>query len=84
VLPVVFQSHDADAFTAGRRALAMLYRSTIEQAQIPGYADDFWLISVMFIAILPLIPLMRRVRAEQNERARASSGRVEPLPAPSE
>jgi hypothetical protein len=31
-----------------------------------------------------LIPLMRRVHAEQNERARESPGRVEPLPAPNE
>jgi len=79
-----FQSQGADPFTAGQRALAMLYRSTIEQAQILGYADDFWLISMIFIVILPLIPLMRRVRAEQNERARESPGRVEPLPAPNE
>ena len=43
-----------------------------------------WLISVIFVAILPLIPLMRRVRAEENERARESPGRVETLPAPSE
>jgi hypothetical protein len=27
---------------------------------------------------------MRRVHAEQNERARARSGRVEPLPVPEE
>jgi DHA2 family multidrug resistance protein len=79
-----FQSHGADSFTAGRQALAMLYRSTVEQAQILGYADDFWLISLIFVVILPLIPLMRRVHAEQNERARESPGRVEPLPAPNE
>src|SRR5256886_9815856 len=79
-----FVSQGADSFTAGRRALAMLYRSTIEQAQVMAYADDFWLISVVFFAILPLIPLMRRVRAEQNERAREGSGRVEALPAPND
>ena len=79
-----FQSQGADSFTAGRQALAMLYRSTIEQAQILGYADDFWLISMIFIVILPLIPLMRRVRAEQNERAREGPGRVEALPAPND
>jgi len=49
-----------------------------------AYADDFWLISIVFLAILPLIPLMRRVHAEQNERARESSGRVEALPVPEE
>jgi hypothetical protein len=75
-----FLGQGADSFTAGRRALAMLYRETTEQAQLLAYADDFWLISILFIAILPLLPLMRRVRAEQNERARESSGRVEALP----
>jgi DHA2 family multidrug resistance protein len=79
-----FMSHGADSFTASRQAMAMLYRSTVEQAQVLAYADDFWLISMIFLAILPLIPLMRRVRAEQNERARESSGRVEALPVPDE
>ncbi len=77
-----FMSQGADSFTAGRQALAMLYRRTIDQAQVMAYADDFWLISLVFLAILPLIPLMRRVRTEQNELARQSPGRVEALPAP--
>jgi DHA2 family multidrug resistance protein len=81
-----FMSQGADSFTAGRQALSMVYRRTTEQAQVLAYADDFWLISLVFLAILPLIPFMRRVRAEQNERARESSGRgrVEPLPIPEE
>jgi len=77
-----FVSQGADSYTASRRALAMLYRGTIEQAQVMAYADDFWLISVLFIVILPLIPLMHRVRTEQNEQARERPGRVEALPAP--
>ncbi len=76
-----FSAQGADAFTAGRRATAMLYRATVEQAQVMSYADDFWLIALAFLAVLPLIPLMKRVRTEQNERARESPGRVEPLPA---
>ena len=77
-----FVSQGSDTYTANRRALAMLYRSTVEQAQVLAYMDDFWLISLVFIAVLPLIPFMRRVRTEQNERARASPGRVEALPEP--
>jgi hypothetical protein len=77
-------SQGADSFTAGRRALAMLYRSTTDQAQVMAYADDFWLIAMVSLAILPLIPLMRRVRTEQNEQARQSAGRVEALPAPND
>ncbi|MGH7356922.1 MAG: DHA2 family efflux MFS transporter permease subunit [Candidatus Rokuibacteriota bacterium] len=79
-----FARQGADAATSSRQAMAMLYRNTIEQAQVMAYADDFWLISIVFLAVLPLIPLMRRVRAEQNERARQSSGRVEALPAPND
>jgi DHA2 family multidrug resistance protein len=77
-----FVSQGADTYTANRRALAMLYRGTVEQAQIMAYADDFWLISVLFVMILPLIPLMHRVRTEQNERARQRPDRVEALPSP--
>jgi MFS transporter, DHA2 family, multidrug resistance protein len=76
-----FVSQGTDTYTANRRALVMLYRGTIEQAHIMAYADDFWLISVLFVIIVPLIPLMHRVRTEQNERARERPGRVEALPA---
>ncbi|HYE92938.1 MAG TPA: DHA2 family efflux MFS transporter permease subunit [Terriglobales bacterium] len=77
-----FLAQGADAFTAGRRATAMLYRTTTEQAALLAYIDDFRLIALVFLAVLPLLPLMRRVRAEQNERARQpSAGRVDPLPA---
>jgi DHA2 family multidrug resistance protein len=77
-----FVSQGTDTYTANRRALVMLYRGAIEQAHIMAYADDFWLISVLFVVIVPLIPLMHRVRTEQNERARERPGRVEALPAP--
>jgi MFS transporter, DHA2 family, multidrug resistance protein len=77
-----FVSQGTDSYTANRRALVMLYRGAIEQAHIMAYADDFWLISVLFVIIVPLIPLMHRVRTEQNERARERPGRVEALPAP--
>jgi DHA2 family multidrug resistance protein len=76
-----FAAQGADSFTAGRRAMAMLYRTTTEQAQLLAYVDDFWLIALVFLAVLPLLPFIRRVRTEQNERARESPGRVEPLPA---
>src|SRR2546426_8202278 len=49
-----FVSQGADSFTAGRRALAMLYRGAVEQSQVMAYADDFWLISVLFVCIVPL------------------------------
>ena len=77
-----FRARGADAFTASRQALAMVYRDTVEQAHVLAYIDDFWLIAISFMLLLPLIPLMRRVRPEENERARGE--RVDPLPVPEE
>ncbi|HUG35741.1 MAG TPA: DHA2 family efflux MFS transporter permease subunit [Candidatus Limnocylindrales bacterium] len=85
-----FMQHGADTFTAERRATAMLYRELVGQAQVLTYGDEFWLLAMIFVVALPLLPLMRRVRAEENERARAArperedgpGGRVDPLPAP--
>jgi DHA2 family multidrug resistance protein len=79
-----FLGQGSDAFTAGRQALAVVYRRTVQQAEVLAYADDFWLISMVFLAILPLIPFTRRVRAEQNERVRGDAQRVEGLPAAEE
>jgi len=80
-----FLSHGADTFTAQRRALAMIYRDTVEQAQVLAYIDDFRLLALLFVLGLLLIPLMRRVRVEAAEAsAREASGRVEGLPEPVE
>jgi DHA2 family multidrug resistance protein len=78
-----FFGQGADPFTAQQRALAMLYRNTVEQAQVLAYMDDFWMLAVLFTAALLVIPFMRRVRAEPAElEPAAPSGRVEGLPAP--
>jgi DHA2 family multidrug resistance protein len=59
-----FVTQGNDAFTAQRRAVAMLYRETTTQAQLLAYADDFWLLAVMFAAVPLVLPFMRRVRLE--------------------
>jgi DHA2 family multidrug resistance protein len=59
-----FATRGSDAFTAERQAVAMLYRETVAQAQLLAYADDFWLLAVMFAAIPLLLPLMRRIRLD--------------------
>jgi DHA2 family multidrug resistance protein len=71
-----------DAFTAERRAMAMLYRETVEQAQLLAYADDFWLLAVMFAAVPFFLPLMRRIRLPAPPAKGAPA--PEPGPAPVE
>jgi MFS transporter, DHA2 family, multidrug resistance protein len=59
-----FATQGSDAFTAERRAVAMVYRETVAQAQVLAYADDFWLLALMFAAVPLFLPLMRRIRLE--------------------
>src|SRR3989442_9267000 len=49
-----FVAQGSDTFTADRQAGAMLYRETVSQAQLLAYADDFWLLAMMFAAV-PLV-----------------------------
>src|SRR6185503_3034170 len=81
-----FLAQGNDSFTAARRAVAMLYRETQVQAQVLSYADDFWLMLVVFCGVVVLIPFMRRVRADAvaARRAQAAAERDPGLPAPAE
>ncbi len=57
-----FATQGSDSFTAQRRAMAMLYRETVTQAQLMAYPDDFWLLALLFAAVPLLLPFMRRIR----------------------
>jgi DHA2 family multidrug resistance protein len=75
-----FLAQGADPFTAERRALAMMYRDTVGQAQVLAYADVYVVLVVLFVAILFILPLMRRVRAEQTgPRAAQPRSRLGPV-----
>jgi DHA2 family multidrug resistance protein len=78
-----FWGQGADAFTATRRALGMLQRTTLEQAQALAYVEEFHLLALVFIVSLGLLPFMRRVRVERPRRD-DGAGRDEGLPAPVE
>jgi len=80
-----FAGQGSDAVTAGRQAMAALYREVVAQAQLLAFADDFRLLSWLFVVVLALLPLMRRVRLEDAEReAVEAPGRVPGLPSPEE
>jgi DHA2 family multidrug resistance protein len=75
-----FATQHSDAFTAERRAMAMLYRETVAQAQLLAYADDFWLLAIMFAAVPLFLPFMRRIRLP----AKSPGSAAEPGRAPVE
>jgi MFS transporter, DHA2 family, multidrug resistance protein len=70
-----FVSGGSDAFTAERQAMAMLYRETVAQAQLLAYADNFWLLAMMFAAVPLFLPFMRRIRLEPPSSTTAASER---------
>jgi MFS transporter, DHA2 family, multidrug resistance protein len=72
-----FVSHGADSFTAQRRAVGILYHEVTTQAQVLGFADDFWMIFLLFCTSLFLLPLLRRVHMEPVSRGQAKD---EPAP----
>ena len=73
-----FAAQGSDRFTADGQALGMLYREVQEQAQLLAFADDFWLLFVLFVTTLVLFPLLRRVRVD---RAPAAAPRADSAPA---
>jgi DHA2 family multidrug resistance protein len=64
-----FSAQGADSFTAEQRALGALYQEVTRQAQLLAFADDFWLLFLLFCFTLVLLPLLRRVRMEPASRA---------------
>jgi DHA2 family multidrug resistance protein len=60
-----FVTQGSDGFTAQRRAVAMLYRETVTQAQLLAFADDFWLLALMFATMPLFLPFMRRIRLDK-------------------
>jgi DHA2 family multidrug resistance protein len=59
-----FAAQGSDAVTAGRQAIAMLYRDAVSQAQVLAFIDDFRLLAFVYAGLILLIPLLRRVRTE--------------------
>jgi hypothetical protein len=59
--------------------MAMLYRETVEQAQLLAYADDFWLLAVMFAVVPFFLPLMRRIRLSSTPPGAAAPERPAPV-----
>jgi DHA2 family multidrug resistance protein len=53
------QSHGASAVDAGRQAHGVLYGVVQRQASMLAFADAFWIMAVLFMAIIPLMFLMK-------------------------
>ncbi len=55
-----FIARGSDAVTAGQQAYAALFGMVERQAAMLSFIDAFWILGAVFLAMLPLLLLMRR------------------------
>ncbi|HYH01072.1 MAG TPA: DHA2 family efflux MFS transporter permease subunit [Terriglobales bacterium] len=70
-----FMSQGADAWTASRRALAGMYGVVQKQAAMLSFVEAFWIMAVMFVAMLPLLFVLRR---QMHKEEATPKGKPEP------
>ena len=61
----LMQQRGFDPTTAGEKAHALLYQMLQQQAALLSYVDIFHIMGILFLAIIPLILLMRRGAGKQ-------------------
>ena len=59
----VIQGHGASAPDAARQAHGILYGMVQRHSAMLAFADAFWLMAVLFLAVLPLMLMMKRAPA---------------------
>ena len=62
-----FQSRGSDAYTASRQAVGALYGMVQRQAAMMSFVDAFFLVSVLFWAVIPFVFLLSNPRKRANE-----------------
>ena len=63
-LRVTFQFHaqGADSVTAARKALGAVYGMVQQHAAMLASVEAFWMMGVVFLLMIPLLPLLQYVR----------------------
>ena len=59
---MLLQAHGSSAAGCGRQAQALLYGSMLRQSNMLAFSDAFWVMGVLFLAIIPLMFLMKKIR----------------------
>ena len=62
-------SKGADSAEAMHQAQGLLYGMVVRHSMMQAFIDDFWLLGVTFLAVIPLIFLMKSVGAHKAEPA---------------
>jgi DHA2 family multidrug resistance protein len=63
----MFMSKGADAVDAGRQAQQMIYNMVQRQATLLSFLENFRLLAFTFLAVIPLMLLMKRIKPKKTE-----------------
>jgi MFS transporter, DHA2 family, multidrug resistance protein len=63
----MFMSRGADAFHAAAQAQQLVYGMVQRQAMLLSFLEDFRLLALTFLAVIPLMFLMKRIRPRKTE-----------------
>jgi DHA2 family multidrug resistance protein len=63
----MFMTRGSDAFHAAAQAQQMLYGMVQRQAMLLSFLENFRLLALTFLAVIPLMFLMKKVRASKTE-----------------
>jgi MFS transporter, DHA2 family, multidrug resistance protein len=61
-----FYAHGADAVTATRKAIAAVYGMVQQQASMLAFVEAFWVMGVVFLLMLPFLPLLQYSKAKRH------------------
>ena len=66
-----FYAHGADAVTASRKSLAALNGLVQEHASMLAFVEAFWLMGVVFLLMIPFLPLLQYTKRQPPQLAQA-------------
>jgi DHA2 family multidrug resistance protein len=64
-----FIAQGADAFTAHQQALTALYKTVQRQASLQAFLNNYYLLTLLFLVLIPFFFLLRRGRLPAGEQA---------------
>ncbi len=85
-LTAFFYSKGADSYTASRKALGTVYWLVQQQASMLSFVEAFWVMGILFLAMLPFILQLRHTKHVPAREPRAEAiprqleRQAEPLP----
>ena len=75
-LQASFYAHGADTVTASRKALGAIYGMVQAQASMLAFVEAFWIMGVLFLLMLPLLPVLQYSKPAREQEALAERAKI--------